>query len=116
MYQLQKSDLKILRYLYPHKVVKLSTLRRKFSRTPKQLDILINLDYIITDYTRPTDSCGFPIGDFPPETLYYLSNIGIVGVEDHQWFDWQFVVRNIVLPIALSVISTLLTIFLSASL
>ena len=113
MYQLQKSDLKILRHIYRHKLVSLSKLQRKFSKKRKQLDNLIARDYIITDYELPCDSKGFPIGTYPPETLYYLHNKGIVEVESQQWFDWQFVLRNIVLPIVLAVITTLLTVFLS---
>ena len=113
-YQLQKSDLKILRYLYWHKAASLLKLRRKFAKRWQQLDNLIKCDFIITDYKLPKDSSGFPIGEYPPEAVYYLSNHSIVEVESRQWFDWQFVIRNIVLPIILAVISTLLTIFLSA--
>lgn len=114
IYQLQKSDLKILRYIYRHKLVSLSKLQRKFLKKRKDLDNLIARNYIITNYELPCDSSGFPIGTYPPETLYYLHNKGMVEVESQQWFDWQFVLRNIILPIVFAVITTLLTIFLSA--
>ncbi len=114
MYQLQKSDFIILRYLYRHKNTSLLKLRRKFAKKRQQLDNLIGRDYIVTDYLLPKDPDGFPIGEYPPKAIYYLSNKAIVEVENRQWFDWQFVLRNIVLPIVLAIISTLLTIFLSA--
>lgn len=114
IYQLQKSDIKILRYLYHKKTSTLSSLQRKFSKKLSRLKFLIGHDYIVTNYVRPSDPAGFPVGEYPPETIYFLSHAGIVEVENRQWFDWQFVLRNIILPIILAVISTLLTIFLSA--
>lgn len=114
MYQLQKSDIKILRYLYRRKTATLDFLRHKYANKRKQLDQLISCKYITTDYVRPRNASGYPIGEYPPEAIYHLSNIGIVEVEKRQWFDWEFVVRNIVLPVILAVISTLLTIFLSS--
>lgn len=113
MYQLQKSDVKILRFLYRRKTATLGFLRHKYANKRKQLDHLISGKYIVTDYERPLDSSGYPIGEYPPDATYHLSNLGIVEVENRQWFDWEFVVRNIVLPTVLAVISTLLTIFLS---
>lgn len=114
IYQLQKSDLKILRYVYSRKTVALSKLQNEFSSNLQQLDNLINQNYLITDYMLPKDSSGFPIGEYPPDTLYYLSNSSVVEIENRQWFDGQFVIRNIVLPIILAVITTLITVFLSS--
>ena len=48
------------------------------------------------------------------DTLFKLSDLGIAEVESKQWFNTQFVLTQIVLPIIIAVITTLITIFLAA--
>ena len=47
-------------------------------------------------------------------TLFTLNDLGIAEVESKQWFNLQFVLTQIVLPIIIAIITTLITIFLAA--
>lgn len=109
-----KYSLHILRYLYRQKSVSHFNLSKKFKgpRFQQTLDDLIRNCYIIqiggfiNEYGEP-----IPAHD---DTLFKLSDLGIAEVESKQWFNTQFVLTQIVLPIIIAVITTLITIFLAA--
>lgn len=109
-----KQHFKILKYVYRHKTVSYQKLRQHF----KKIDLLSPLDqfirsrYIIqiggylNKYGEP-----IPITD---STYFKLDDLGIAEVESKQWFNFQFVLLQIILPIVIAIITTLITIFLSA--
>lgn len=109
-----KYSLHILRYLYRQKSVSHFNLSKKFKgpRFQQTLDDLIRNCYIIqiggfiNEYGEP-----IPILD---DTILKLSDLGIAEVESKQWFNLQFVLLQIVLPIAIAIITTLITIYLTA--
>ena len=103
-----------LRYLYHQRSASYFNLSKKFKRPELQeaLDALIRNGYVvqiggfINEYGEP-----IPILD---DTLLKLSDLGIAEVESKQWFNLQFVLLQIVLPIAIAIITTLITIYLTA--
>ena len=109
-----KYYLRILRYLYRQKSTSYFNLSKKFKEPELQetLDALIRNGYVvqidgfINKYGEP-----IPILD---DTLLELSDLGIAEVESKQWFNLQFVLLQIVLPIAIAIITTLITISLTA--
>ena len=109
-----KYYLHILRDLYHQRSASYFNLSKKFKRPELQeaLDALIRNGYVvkiggfINEYGEP-----IPILD---DTLLKLSDLGIAEVESKQWFNLQFVLLQIVLPIAIAIITTLITIYLTA--
>lgn len=114
MHTLTKYDLKILQYLYRSKKVSAAKLRKHFHKQPDRIEALHNLGYIERDYEIPANKNGFRVGSVPDSALYWLSDLGMCEAESHQWFGTEYVVSHILVPIILSIISTLLTIFLSS--
>lgn len=111
--QLTKINLRILRYLYRRKSGSTYIeLKRKFGES--RILELIHSKYIDHNYVYPKDSNGFPIGDISDETLCFISDQGELEVEQRQWFDEKFVLTQILLPIVIAIITTLLTLFLSS--
>lgn len=45
-----------------------------------------------------------------------ITKDGVVEVESHQWFDWQYVITNIIVPIVIGVASAVITNAVLASL
>lgn len=116
MYSLTKYDLKIMRYLNQHKRSGISRtkLLRRFKGAQDNVDRLANFGYISHDYVFPKDPSGFRIGDVPGSAIYHIENSGIAEVESRQWFDLEYVISHIVVPIVLAIITTLITLCLSA--
>lgn len=115
MYSLTKYDLKILRCIFRRKRTGISKakLNRKFKDSQNNIHALTSLGYISHDYDFPRDPNGFPIGDIPDSAIYNIENSGIAEVEARQWFDFEYVISHIVVPIVLAIITTLITLFLS---
>lgn len=109
------SELKVLRYIYkfPNDIT-LSSLRKKFKKidivsTLKSLD---NCGCISIDNPSPRDSSGFPISPLPESSFVHILNSGIAEVECRKYFTFENIMRDLVLPLAIGVISTLITVFL----
>lgn len=104
----------ILRYVYRHGSVPYSKLNRKF-KYPTLLEDLENLvlHRYITQIGGNRDLCGDPI-PILENTLFTLNDLGIAEVESKQWLNLQFVLTQIILPIVIAIITTLITIFLAA--
>ncbi|MEY8534644.1 hypothetical protein AALH30_14110 [Blautia pseudococcoides] len=47
-------------------------------------------------------------------TTFQLDNLGIAEVEKAQWFNVEFFIKQILLPIVIAVVTTLLTLCLSS--
>lgn len=112
-----KSELKILKFVYSKKSVSFRTLRKKFRKCINLKDTLESLVY--HHYLLQVGGCRNHYGDPIPivdETLFTMESLGSAEVESKQWFNGQFVLTQILLPIVIAIITTLLTLFLSASL
>lgn len=112
-----KFELKILKYVYTKKSVSYKKLNKKFSKKPQfseTLTALAHHHYLIQVGGSHT-KYGAPI-PFMSDTLFAIDSLGTAEVESKQWFDAEYVVSHIIIPIVLAIISTLITLFLSSAL
>ena len=113
MRPLTKYDLKILRFINKHpRGISRAALLAKFHCNSKLLDELCDLNYINNNYEFPHDKDGFIVGELPDTALYTISTLGIAEVEAHQWFDLQYVITQILVPIMIALCTYALTCFL----
>ena len=109
-------DIEVLKYIRRHvSGVSKEMLLKKFSSRFPILDILeklYNLNLINHDCILPRNSSGFIIGEIPLTALYSIRELGI-ELDRLKWFNSEYVLSHIVIPIVLSVISTLITLFLT---
>lgn len=84
--------------------------RRKLLRIMRQEDIeLWQAQGILhCDQMPPVDKSGFAIGDVPISATYTLTDLGYATVEQYDWFDWQYVVTYIIVPIIIGVASSVI--------
>ena len=110
-----KADMKILKFVYSHHSVSFGRLKQKFSKRFDLSDSLETLVYnkYLTQIGGSQDNMGNPI-PITDETIFTMDSIGAAEVESKQWFNLQFVLLQIVLPIAIAIITTLITISLTA--
>ena len=109
-----KDDLKIFRYIYSKRAVSLKKLKKHFksrSDIPDVIRGMLSSDYITIVSGIDKSILGGPI---PDSCILNLTGKGAAMVEENQWFNGQFVLLQIVLPIVIAIITTLITIFLSA--
>lgn len=109
-----KDDLKIFRYIYSKRAVSFGNLKKHFknrSDIPEVIRGMLSSDYItiVSGIDKPI--LGGPI---PDSCILNLTGKSAAIVEENQWFNGQFVLLQIVLPIVIAIITTLITIFLSA--
>ncbi len=97
-----KKQLKLLKYLYkkPRTVL---WIKKKF-RVGSLRDICEGMFTLV----KTTD------GYYRDDCVVSISKKGIIEVESYQWFNFKFVLLQIILPIIIAVISTVITIFLTA--
>lgn len=109
-----KLEIKVLKYVYSKKMVSFAQLSKKFSRISDLQNKLYQLVYhsyleqvggYRTNYGEP-----IPITE---QTCFRIKPEGLVLVESKQWFNAEYVLSHICIPILLSVISTLITLCLS---
>lgn len=109
-----KNELKILKYICSKKNISYAQLHHHFSKMHDISNTLEQLAYhsyieqiggYRTNYGEP-----IPITD---QTMFRIRSNGLSIVESKQWFNSEYVLSHIIIPILLSVISTLLTIFLT---
>lgn len=109
-----KLEIKVLKYVYSKKVVSFAQLSKHFSKLPELKDMLEQLVYhsyleqvggYRTNYGEPV-----PITD---ATSFRIRPDGAALVESKQWFNAEYILSHICIPILLSIISTLITLCLS---
>lgn len=109
---INKKDIKILKYISKKKSVTRKILIQKFSDPParNRIALLTNNKYIRCN----KHSHGTPL---PDNATYTLTDAGICEVENRKWFNWQFIVKELLCPTIVSaivsVITTLITLFLA---
>ncbi len=109
-----KDDLKIFRYIYSKRAVSFANLKNHFknrSDIPEVIRGMLSSDYltIVSGINKPIFG-----GPIPDRCILTLTGKGAAEVESRQWFNGRFVLLQIVLPIVIAIITTLITIFLSA--
>lgn len=109
---LLKRHYRILRYIYRKKTVSYPQLSQKFCR---RFSIDELNDFLRSQYVELSTSAYNKYGDpvsFSAGTLVHLSTSGIAEVEAHQWFDLQYVITQILVPIMIALCTYALTCFL----
>ena len=86
-------------------------LLRKINRKPRSI-AWIKSSYHVSN---PRDILGgmftlIHVSDahFPDDAIVSITKAGIIEIEQHQWFNLEYVIRNILVPIAISVFTTIL--------
>ena len=112
-----KSELKILKAV-KHQSVSYVSLCEKYPS--ESVNKLLGNKYLTMDeyedYVQ-ADSFGFAReGDAPLPVPYtvmvHITRLGLEEIDRHEWFDLKFIVKNAVIPIIVSIITTLITLFL----
>ena len=109
---LLKKHYRVLRYIYRNKTVSYSQLSKKFCGkfSLDELNEFLRSRYV--ELSTPAYSkYGDPMS-FSADTLVHLSTSGIAEVEAHQWFDLQYVITQILVPIVIALCTYALTCFL----
>lgn len=100
-----KYEIKLLRDIYNHGSRPLLYLEKRFDR--ETVSDLLSIGVIGTGNINYLDG-------IPEDALISLTKSGIEEVERHQWFDAEYVLSHILVPIAVSVIATLITLCATA--
>jgi len=85
------------------------------SHTPESkiynFHVLYEHDFVKPNYTSERDAFNAPITD----GTYRLGDSYWRYVEEHRWFNGEFVIRNIIVPVVVGVLSVLITRYLVGS-
>lgn len=112
-----KSDFKILKFVYVHKSTSYKSIHKKFRNHPdlvNALDALVRHNYLV-QVGGYQNNLGEPI-PITDETLFVMDVLGSAEVESKQWFNLEYVISHLLIPIVLAVISTLITLSLTSAL
>lgn len=109
-----KNELKIMKYIFSKKSASYAQLLHRF---PKRNDLVNTLEQLVyNQYLEQVGgyrtNYGEPI-QINEQTIFKLKPSGLALVESKQWFNAEYVLSHICIPILISVISTLITIVLA---
>lgn len=103
--------IKVFRYLRRKHRARISVLDKKYGHD--MIRELIGARYLVcVDDNRPEDAFFMKTGEYPPSSLIENAPAGIAEAEARDWFDLEFFVRGFALPVAVSIATTLITLFL----
>lgn len=109
--KLNKREIKVLKFIRRKHLVKKYILDGRYgSSTVRKLEAG---GFIRCDYHSVQDDEGFEKFPAPLDAPCCLSDSGIIEVESHDWFNLDYILRNIFLPIVVGVASSLITLALS---
>ena len=100
---IKKSDLKLLRYIYRHKSASRRSVMKKFR------DFQGSNHYTHVSCYTTEDKDGFSIEHPSPDDPVTLTEAGILEVESHQFFNLEYVLSSLVLPVIVGVLSSVIT-------
>lgn len=115
MVNLTNSELKILKYIKKHPNCTYSMLYKKF---PAFKNCFANFECNGLVESNDPNAClmGNQYADSTNPTTISIAHDGIVYLETHSWFTFEFLAKDFLIPIAVSVITTLITLFLTGEL
>lgn len=107
--ELLNDDLKILRYIYSKRTVSFKRLKKHYKRNPDIPEIIRGMllnDYIcvVSGINRPTLA-----SSIPDSCIFTLSAIGAAEVERCKWFNWEFIVKELLCPVIVSIATSIIT-------
>ncbi len=110
-----KSTLAILQYINKKKTVSYKTIKRKFKKNADLKDILEKLAYkhFIIQVGGSFTNCGEPI-EITDKTLFQLDDLGFAEVERQQFFNLEYFLSHIAIPVAVGILSSVITALLLA--
>lgn len=110
-----KKHLKLLQYVYRKNIISYSDIMKKFKRNnhiKETTEELLYNNYLSCVHgTINTDG---DLVELTDSTLIQLEPLGIAEVEKHQWFDSQYVLSSLIIPVIVGVTSSLVTALLLA--
>ena len=101
-----KKDVKILRYINRHGSVPKDKLSKKFSSD--RVLLLLDGKYLSCDKKFSSKS-GYALQTIPSDSAFRLTDLGISTLEKYQWFDFQYFITHMVLPVLIGVTSSVIT-------
>ena len=109
-----KNHIKIIKYIAKHPYCDFSKIKSHFKKMPsfeKHFETLR-----INNYIQPENGNQDKYGDWVPNNSspYIVTDLGTSVCEANKLFTPDFWVKDIILPIIIAIITTLITIFLSA--
>lgn len=105
-----KYELKILKFVYAKKTISYKALSKKFSKYSNLQDTLESLTYhhYLVQVGGHQNNMGEPI-PITDKTLFTMDSLGSSEVESKQWFNLQYVLTALILPIIVGVASSAIT-------
>lgn len=115
MINLTNSELKILKYINRHSNCTYSKIYKKH---PLFKDCFLKFKHNhLIEADDPNDSLfGKEYADLDNPTIIAIAHDGTVYLESHSWFNFEFLVKDFLIPIAVSIITTLVTLYLTGEL
>ena len=109
---LDKQHVNILKYLYT-KPRRRKELLKKFKKydISDMLEYLCQNHYISNDEVIELDSRGFAVEPNAPmsdNVFYYIETSGRIEVEGNQFFDFKFIICQILVPVLVGVLSSVI--------
>lgn len=111
---LTNAHLKIIRYISRHKNLTYKDIQQKFNNFDSLDDYFFSL--VDDQYIEPSEykiNRWGDIHDIPDDSLYTLTDKGIQLLESKKIFTPAFLIKDVLLPIVLAIITTLITLCLS---
>lgn len=105
---IMKRHLKMLRFVRRRKAVPAAEMYSRFGYD--EVTGLVRSGYLHCPADpRRQDKEGYIIGEFLPTSLICLTDRGLAQVESRDWFDLQYVVTMIIIPVVIGVASAVIT-------
>ena len=117
--EITKDELRILRYIYSKRTISFEKLKEHFQKYSNISEIIRNM--LSDGYITIASGLDRPLlwNTLPDSCILIMSGKGAVVVESQKWFNWEFIVKELVFPIIVSVIvsviTTLITLFLTGA-
>lgn len=107
---IDKSTLKILSFIYRHPFITHQKVLRKFPCAEKTLEQLVHCGYISAiDTEEERTNEGGRFYHILPNSKYKTLPPGNDEVEKNQWFNTQYILTSLLLPVIVGVSSSLIT-------
>lgn len=115
MVYLAKSEVKILKYIRRHPNCTYSEIYRNY---PEFKCCFSKFEYqrLITSNDPNDNLMGNEYEDLNNPTIISIAHDGIVYLDSRRWFNFEFFVKEFLLPITVSIITTLITLYLTGTL
>lgn len=99
----------IMKFIYKKKSVSFYKLSKKFKSDDLKtlLETLIYNNYVIQ--VGGSINCYGEPKEIVNDTLFQVSASGIAEIESHQWFNFQYIITSVIVPIVVGTLSSILT-------